>query len=257
MFYISENISINLEGIDFMNRRLQGFISGVATTIVIGATVVFASHGTQNVDITYRDIKINIDGSTVSTQREPFILKDNTYLPLRDMMELTGADIKWDDASSTISVYTDGAPVEEGDISTPIPTSAPTAKPSTDIDEFSVAVFNLTNEFRAENGLEPFVWSEDLSNVAKAHSDDMSENNFFSHTNKQGLSPFDRMKNYGIEYSSAAENISKGYKTPEAVVEGWKNSAGHRKNMLGSYTQIGVGYCEDGSYWTQCFAAIR
>lgn len=62
------------------------------------------------------------------------------------------------------------------------------------------------------------------------------------------------IKNFGISYRAAAENIAKGQTTPEAVVNAWWNSEGHRKNMLNSsYTQIGVGYVSDGNYWTQMF----
>ena len=62
------------------------------------------------------------------------------------------------------------------------------------------------------------------------------------------------MKSFGISYRSAGENIAMGYKTPEAVVDGWMNSSGHRANILNSsFTKIGVGYVKDGHYWTQIF----
>ena len=62
------------------------------------------------------------------------------------------------------------------------------------------------------------------------------------------------IKNFGISYKTAGENIAKGYKTPQAVVDGWMNSSGHRANILNaSYTQIGVGYVANGNYWTQMF----
>jgi uncharacterized protein YkwD len=45
-----------------------------------------------------------------------------------------------------------------------------------------------------------------------------------------------------------------GYATPQAVVDAWMNSAGHRANILNAaYTQLGVGYVSDGNYWTQEF----
>ena len=54
--------------------------------------------------------------------------------------------------------------------------------------------------------------------------------------------------------NSAGENIAKGYATPQAVVNGWMNSSGHRANILNaSYTHIGVGYVAGGNYWTQMF----
>ena len=62
------------------------------------------------------------------------------------------------------------------------------------------------------------------------------------------------MKSFGISYKTAAENIAKGQATPQAVVNAWMNSAGHRANILNSsYTKIGVGYVKSGNYWTQMF----
>jgi uncharacterized protein YkwD len=62
------------------------------------------------------------------------------------------------------------------------------------------------------------------------------------------------IKNFGLTYRSAGENIAYGYRTPSDVVTGWMNSPGHRANILnGSFKQIGVGYVADGNYWTQMF----
>ena len=62
------------------------------------------------------------------------------------------------------------------------------------------------------------------------------------------------IKSFGITYRSAGENIARGQKTPEAVVNAWMNSSGHRANILNaSYTEIGVGYVAEGNYWTQMF----
>ena len=62
------------------------------------------------------------------------------------------------------------------------------------------------------------------------------------------------IKNFGISYKSAAENIAKGQRTPQAVLNAWMNSSGHRANILNaSYTKIGVGYVQSGNLWTQMF----
>lgn len=113
-------------------------------------------------------------------------------------------------------------------------------------------VFELTNQEREANGLSALTWNDDLANVARAHSKDMADNNFFDHTNLKGKSPFDRMKEYGIRYRAAAENIAYGYTTPESVVEAWMDSQGHRENILNpNLTELGVGVY--GTYWTQNF----
>jgi uncharacterized protein YkwD len=85
----------------------------------------------------------------------------------------------------------------------------------------------------------------------------MAKKDYFSHTGKDGRSPFDRMTDAGYAYSAAAENIAAGQRTPADVVKGWMNSAGHKANILNcTYSEIGVGYAKGGSYgtyWTQDF----
>ena len=94
----------------------------------------------------------------------------------------------------------------------------------------------------------------ELSRVARYKSQDMKDKGYFSHTSPTYGSPFDMMKKFGITYRTAGENIAKGQRTPQAVVNAWMNSSGHRANILNSsFTQIGVGYVADGNYWTQMF----
>lgn len=115
-------------------------------------------------------------------------------------------------------------------------------------------VIRLVNEIRVKNGLNKLTEDWELSRVARYKSQDMKDNNYFSHTSPVYGSPFQMMKNFGISYRSAAENIAKGQRTPQAVVNSWMNSSGHRANILNaSYTHIGVGYVADGNYWTQMF----
>ena len=119
---------------------------------------------------------------------------------------------------------------------------------------FAEQVLELVNIERNQHGFSPLLWDDRLAAVAQAHSVDMVERNFFDHTNPDGLSPFDRMKNAGINYWYAAENIAAGQRTPEAVINAWMNSTGHRNNILSeNLTHIGVGFYE--YYWTQVFAS--
>lgn len=128
--------------------------------------------------------------------------------------------------------------------------------PSTDSTalSFEKEVVRLVNEIRVQNGLKELTYDWQLSRVARYKSQDMKDNNYFSHTSPVYGSPFQMIKNFGITYRSAGENIAKGYTTPQAVVNGWMNSSGHRANILSSsYTHIGVGYVSGGNYWTQMF----
>ncbi len=120
--------------------------------------------------------------------------------------------------------------------------------------EYENEVIRLVNEIRVQNGLNKLTADWELSRVARFKSQDMKDNNYFSHTSPVYGSPFQMIKNFGISYRAAAENIAKGQATPQAVVNAWMNSSGHRANILnGTYTKIGVGYVADGRYWTQMF----
>lgn len=122
------------------------------------------------------------------------------------------------------------------------------------VSSYEKEVVRLVNEIRAKNGLNPLTEDWELSRVARYKSQDMKDNNYFSHTSPTYGSPFNMMKSFGISYKTAAENIAKGQATPQAVVNAWMNSAGHRANILNSsYTKIGVGYVKSGNYWTQMF----
>lgn len=124
----------------------------------------------------------------------------------------------------------------------------------TSVTDFESEVIRLTNEARAKNGLSPLAANWQLSRVARYKSQDMKDKGYFSHTSPTYGTPFQMMKSFNISYKTAGENIAKGYSTPKAVVNGWLNSEGHRKNIMNaSFTQIGVGYVSGGNYWTQMF----
>ena len=115
-------------------------------------------------------------------------------------------------------------------------------------------VIRLVNEVRRENGLKALTANWELSRVARYKSQDMLNKGYFSHTSPTYGTPFQMIKAFGLSFRTAGENIARGYPTPQAVVNGWMNSSGHRANILNaSYTQIGVGYVADGHYWTQMF----
>ncbi len=143
---------------------------------------------------------------------------------------------------------------------TAAPTSKPTAQPTSapaSEREMEKEVLSLVNSVRVENGLSALSWAEDVANVARAHSSDMITRGFFSHTDPDGLSPFDRLRNSGISYRTAAENIAYGQRSASEVINSWMNSSGHRANILNkNVTEIGVGAvkAQNGTiYWTQMF----
>lgn len=118
-------------------------------------------------------------------------------------------------------------------------------------------ILKLVNQERSKQGLQSLTLNWELSRVAKYKSQDMATKNYFNHQSPTYGSPFDMMKNFGISYRSAGENIAAGQKTPQEVMNAWMNSSGHRANILSSnFTQLGVGKVTGGSYgiyWTQMF----
>lgn len=130
--------------------------------------------------------------------------------------------------------------------------------PTTDdaFTDFEQEVIRLVNEIRVKNGLKALQYDWELARVARYKSQDMKDNGYFSHNSPVYGTPFQMIKSFGISYRSAGENIAKGYSSPQAVVNGWMSSSGHRANILNAnYTHIGVGFVSGGNYWTQMFIA--
>ena len=122
------------------------------------------------------------------------------------------------------------------------------------VSSYESEVIRLVYEIRQQNGLRPLAANWELSRVARYKSQDMRDNGYFSHNSPTYGTPFQMLSAFGLSYRTAGENIAKGYASPQAVVNGWMNSSGHRANILNaSYTQIGVGYVSGGNYWTQLF----
>lgn len=122
------------------------------------------------------------------------------------------------------------------------------------VSSFESEVVRLVNEIRVEQGLKPLTANWELSRVARYKSQDMMDNRYFSHISPTYGTPFQMIRAFGLSFRTAGENIAYGQRTPQAVVNAWMNSSGHRANILNSsYTQIGVGYVAAGNYWTQMF----
>ncbi|NRS15615.1 hypothetical protein HPY28_00125 [Brevibacillus sp. HB1.2] len=118
--------------------------------------------------------------------------------------------------------------------------------------DFAKQVADLVNQERAKAGLKPVQMDAALSKVALAKAQDMSANNYFDHNSPTYGSPFDMMKQYGIQYSTAGENIAMGQQSPQEVMQQWMNSEGHRQNIMNpAFTKIGVGVTN--GYWVQEF----
>lgn len=103
-------------------------------------------------------------------------------------------------------------------------------------------VFNLINQQRANNGLSALKIDAEVQRVARIKAQDMVDNNYFAHNSPIYGTPFNMLKNFGISYKTAGENIA-GNSSNSAAVTAWMNSSGHKANILNSsynYTGIGV-----------------
>lgn len=94
-------------------------------------------------------------------------------------------------------------------------------------------------------------WNDELAKSALDHSNDMQQNNYFSHTGQNGSSFGQRTKDAGYTGSPVGENIALGYRDEEAVIQGWLESTGHCNNIMnGNANQIGIARSTEGNYWT-------
>ena len=116
-----------------------------------------------------------------------------------------------------------------------------------DVNEFvDIASANI-NAMRMENGLEPLQTAPLLQEMCQERADELTKS--YAHSRANGDAWYTILTDYGIDTNCfAGENIAAGYDTPEGVVEGWMNSAGHRKNILNTnyeYFAVGISYYED------------
>jgi uncharacterized protein YkwD len=114
-------------------------------------------------------------------------------------------------------------------------------------------LLSLVNQYRASQGLGPLTSTASLNAAAASHAQDMTSNGFFSHTGSGGSTVGSRTRAAGCSWSGVAENIAQGQTAPSAAMTTWINSDGHRRNLLGPYTQFGE--ARIGNTWVTVFAS--
>ncbi|WP_420594586.1 NPCBM/NEW2 domain-containing protein [Deinococcus sp.] len=168
-----------------------------------------------------------------------------------------------------------------GSAITPPPVVPPTTPPAPVVSPYAQKVLELSNAARAiartcadsktadnpnpKSGffpaVAPLTLSDQLAQSAQGHATDMASRDYFSHDSLDGRSFDQRITQAGYAWRTIGENIAAGQQTPEAVVSGWLSDYGHCANIMNaSYTNLGVGYAEGGSYgkyWVQDFGAPR
>ena len=132
------------------------------------------------------------------------------------------------------------------------------AEPSAEIKQgYEFLLYELTNSARIQRQLPLLKWDEATMGTARKHSQDMADERYFSHTNQQGQSPFDRMKQDGISFFVAGENLAYGQYSAVFAHEGLMNSMGHRENIVKpdfGFLGVGVAFNSDNQpYFTAKF----
>lgn len=117
-------------------------------------------------------------------------------------------------------------------------------------------MIDLVNNERQKNGLQSLIVDPELTRIARIKSQDMVDNNYFSHNSPTYGSPFEMLSSFGVKYLHAGENLA-GNRSVDAAHNALMNSAGHRQNILNpNFTHIGVGVRPSNRYgniFTQLF----
>ena len=220
-----------------MNKKIQTLLSAGLVTVLVGVNVATSGAVSKNLEL-----------NTNTKSTESIKVKGVKYK--RPSGNNCGSNNNSNSSNNSSSSNEDnninaGNSINDKNVS------------NGDFSEFQQEVLKLVNVERTKRGLTPLKINTKLSNVATLKSQDMINKNYFSHTSPTYGSPFDMMKQFGITYRAAGENIAKGQKSPQQVMNSWMNSSGHRANILNSnYTELGVGIAKSSNgtiYWTQMF----
>lgn len=141
------------------------------------------------------------------------------------------------------------APSKPPASASPTPAATPsTEQPGAGLSQDEKKLLDLINAERVKSNLSPLIADPELMKVARIKADDMTKNNYFSHYSPTYGSPFDMMRQFGITFKAAAENIA-GNSTVEGAVSSWMKSEGHRSNIMNSnYNYTGIGISKSNKY---------
>ena len=109
-------------------------------------------------------------------------------------------------------------------------------------------LLNLVNKARADAGVAPLAFDMEVVKTARLKAQDMVAKNYFSHQSPTYGSPFDMMRQFGISFKTAGENIA-GNRTVQAAFDAWMNSPNHKANILNaSFNYTGIGIADSPTY---------
>jgi uncharacterized protein YkwD len=151
------------------------------------------------------------------------------------------------------------------DALTPIGTAATAARRAVRVDPPDAGsttgdltvILGMLNSARANAGLAPLAWDARVATAAQAHSADQAAMNRMTHTGSDGSDAGDRLLRAGFDWHAWGENVAAGQTTVKQAFDAWMGSDGHRAQILGNFTVIGLGAAQGSSgniYWTLDFA---
>jgi uncharacterized protein YkwD len=126
------------------------------------------------------------------------------------------------------------------------------ASPAPDLDDLRDQIVEAHNRIRTAAKLHSLSVSKKLQAAAQAHALDMAEHHKMSHRGSRGSILPDRVEAQGYRYRRAGENVAAGHFTVDRLMKGWMDSPPHKRNILGGFSQIGVGCAIDENgkrYW--------
>ena len=125
-------------------------------------------------------------------------------------------------------------------------------------ERLEIEIVELVNRHRATLGLNPLTISKAITAPSKVHSQNMANGRVrFGHDGFEERTAVIRKAIGGVGF---AENVAYGQTTAKSVVDGWLKSPGHRKNIEGDFTHIGIGIIQAKDrtlYYTQIFAKLK
>lgn len=118
-------------------------------------------------------------------------------------------------------------------------------------------IIDIVNQERVNNGLNPLIYNETLTQIATYRSMEGANNNYFSHTRPNGEDYSSLYYEYNTDFCAFGENLARYQTSAAHAMSAWMASPGHRRNILYDYDYIGVGVAQDSEgryYYTQEFA---
>ena len=114
--------------------------------------------------------------------------------------------------------------------------------------DYEAAMLEMVNRERVKHGLNPLQPDSEMTQVARAHSQDMFIRGYFAHVSPDGKDPFQRMREANVKFLAAGENLALA-QTVEIAHTNLMNSPGHRANILSpSFGRLGIGILDGGFY---------